>query len=446
MTALVLFNRDLRVDDHPALTAAAAEAARSRGPLVALFVLDDLLLRAPTMGANRVGYLLEALAHLRHALRGLGGELLVRRGDPVAEAVRLATAHGVTTIHASEDVTSVARRRERRLRDEAASAGIAVQLHPGVGTIEPLGVVPAGGDHYRVFTPFYRAWSSAPRRGVLPPPGRLPPAPPGEEPGRLPSLSELAAGGPGADPLGLAAHGPLRLAPASPRRITGGEAAALQRLGRFEAAGRPAGYGEVHDDLAADGTSHLSADLHFGCLSPRRLEAWADARGGAEEFVRQLCWREFHLQVAAAFPGLHRRDYRPRGREWRVDEAELEAWKAGETGVDLVDAAMVQLREEGWVHNRARLVAASYLTKTLGHHWREGADHYLSLLVDGDIPSNGGNWQWMAGTGNDTRPNRVLSPARQAARFDPAGEYRRRYAAPGGPAAAVQASLFDPSR
>lgn len=148
---------------------------------------------------------------------------------------------------------------------------------------------------------------------------------------------------------------------------------------------------------------------------------------GGAAFVRQLCWRDFHHQVLAATPQLPFEDYRSRGDEWRQDEDALAAWKAGRTGIPVVDAGMRQLAAEGWMHNRARLVTASLLTKDLYLNWRLGAAHFWDLLVDGDLANNAGNWQWVAGTGNDTRPNRVFNPLRQAERFDPDGDYVRRY-------------------
>jgi len=190
-----------------------------------------------------------------------------------------------------------------------------------------------------------------------------------------------------------------------------------------------AAYAGRHDDLPGDATSRLSADLHFGCLSPLDLAVRAGKAGGegGEAYVRQLCWRDFHAQVAAAFPALPYRDYRPRRAGWREDAHALDAWKNGRTGYPIVDAGMRQLAAEGFMHNRARLLVASFLTKQLNIHWTEGARHFFDLLVDGDIANNSGNWQWVAGTGNDTRPNRQFNLLRQAQRFDPDGEYVRRY-------------------
>lgn len=434
MVSLLLHNRDLRVHDHPALRA----ASRGADGLVPLFVLDDRLLRGPTMGANRVCYLLEALESLRSSYESLGTTLVVRRGDPAAVAVSLAIEVAANAVHASRDWTEVARRREARLAEACHNSGIELVFHPGTGIVDAGSVVPGAGgtgagDHYKVFTPFLRAWSARERRLVIGRPRRLPRVPDGLETGRIPTFEDLRAGGRRADPLGRSAMAPVDLGRPSPGRLLGGEARALERVAAFEVAGQPARYDEVHDDLAAAATSRVSADLHFGCLSPRQLEQWALDRPGGEAFVRQLAWRDFYLSVTAAFPAIAREDYRPRGRLWREDERELDAWKRGETGQQLVDAAMRQLLEEGFVHNRARLVASSYLTKTLGHHWSEGAAHYMRWLTDADVANNAGNWQWMAGTGNDTRPNRRLNPERQAARYDPAGEYRERWLRSGTP-------------
>jgi deoxyribodipyrimidine photo-lyase len=186
-------------------------------------------------------------------------------------------------------------------------------------------------------------------------------------------------------------------------------------------------YDQRHDDLPGDGTSRLGAHLRFGCISPLELLREARERRGGEPFVRQLCWRDFHHQVLAANPGLPRRDYRPRGDRWSRSTLALEAWREGLTGYPVVDAAMRQLAAEGFMHNRARMTVASFLTKDLYIDWRAGAAHFWDLLCDGDIANNAGNWQWVAGTGNDTRPNRVLNPLRQAERFDPDGDYVRRY-------------------
>jgi deoxyribodipyrimidine photo-lyase len=162
-------------------------------------------------------------------------------------------------------------------------------------------------------------------------------------------------------------------------------------------------------------------------VSALALARAAAGRDGGEEFTRQLAWRDFYYQVTADFPDIARRDYRPHRGEWREQADALDAWRAGRTGVPIVDAGLRQLAAEGFMHNRARMITASFLTRNLQIDWRHGYAHFNKLLADGDVANNAGNWQWVAGTGNDTRPNRVMNPLRQASRFDRDGEYVRRY-------------------
>lgn len=389
---IALFTRDLRVHDNPALSSACEECER----VVPLFVLDDAVLGR--FGApNRVAFLLDALLDLDGSLRELGGALVVRRGDVVGEVARI----GANVVYLAEDVSEYARRREHGLR----AAGLDVRTFPGVTVIPPGEVVPSGGgDHFAVFTPYWNRWRTQPRRAVL----RAPTAvrlPDGLEAGDVP---EIVVG------------------PTSPGIAKGGEGEGRKRLDAWVASGLGA-YGSGRDDLADDSTSRLSAYLRFGCVSPLEVVERAVGRPGSEEFVRQLCWRDFHYQLFAARPELAREDMRPRGDRWRGDEDGLAAWRDGRTGYPLVDAGMRQLREEGFMHNRARLVTASFLTKHLYVDWRVGAEHYAALLVDADLPNNIGNWQWVAGTGADTRPNRMFNPIRQAHRYDPTGGYVRRW-------------------
>jgi deoxyribodipyrimidine photo-lyase len=400
-TAVVLFNRDLRVRDHPAL-AAASRAGRT----VPLFVFDEQLLRSRFAAPNRVAFMLEALGDLDGELRKRGGKLFVRRGDPVREAIAAARKCGAGALHVSADWSAYARSRERRLARACTEERIEFTAHPGVTVVEPGAVTPSGGDHFKVFSPYHRAWGDLPWREPAPTPRKLS-VPAGLKAGRLPSLDSLTEGSP------------------SPERMLGGENAGRKRMRAFLRDGLGS-YEEGHDDLPGDETSRLSAYLRWGCVSPLELAREAsERRGGA--FVRQLCWRDFHHQVLAAAPSLPRRDYRPRRDRWSRSGRALAAWREGRTGYPLVDAAMRQLAAEGFMHNRARMTVASFLCKDLYVDWREGAWHFWDLLSDGEVANNAGNWQWVAGTGNDTRPNRVLNPVRQAERFDPEGTYVRRY-------------------
>jgi deoxyribodipyrimidine photo-lyase len=402
-TAVVLFNRDLRVHDHPALARAAREAER----VVPLFVLDDRLLASRYAAPNRLKFMLDSLHDLDAALRDRGAGLVIRRGAVVKEAIKVAQAVKAEALFTSGDVSAYAQRRESELARACEEQRLAFEPMPGV-TIVPAGDLSAtDGDHFKVFTPYWRRWSQQPLRAVEPAPRRL--ALPGSlAKGRIPKLGDLANGD------------------TSPELPGGGEQEARRRLAAWNrsSAGR---YDANHDDLAGDATSRLSPYLHFGCISPREALERTHEHDGDRSFARQLCWRDFHHQVTAAFPELPRRDYRARGDRWRDDEHSFTAWKEGRTGYPIVDAGMRQLRREGWMHNRARLITASFLTKDLYVDWRHGAWHFWDLLADGDIANNAGNWQWVAGTGNDTRPNRMFNPITQAKRFDPEGDYVRRY-------------------
>jgi deoxyribodipyrimidine photo-lyase len=413
-TVVMLFTRDLRVHDNPALAAAVEAAER----VVPAFVLDDAILKGPFGAPNRTSFLLGCLEDLRGSLRRLGGDLVVRRGDWVAEAVRIARDSGARAIFLADDVSGYAADRRARLAAECERHRLELRTFPGVTVVPPAGLLPAGGDHYRVFTPYWRAWRSARRREVAATPAKL--VPTGVAPGKLPAAREIVRG------------------PTSGELPAPGESAGRSRAERW-LRDRLGGYQADHDDLAGDRTSRLSPYLHFGCLSALSLALEAGDRdaggaGGAgetgepgEAFLRQLCWRDFHHQVTAAFPAIARRDYRSRGDHWDRDPGALDAWRDGRTGYPIVDAGMRQLRREGWMHNRARLIVASFLVRYLNVDWRAGAEHFFDWLVDGDLANNAGNWQWVAGTGNDTRPNRVLSPLRQADRFDPDGDYVRRH-------------------
>ncbi|WP_020518861.1 cryptochrome/photolyase family protein [Catelliglobosispora koreensis] len=388
-TIVMLFTRDLRVHDNPALAAASAHAEQ----VVPLFVLDPAI-AAPS---NRQRFLLEALDDLRKSLRDRGSDLLIRHGDPVAETVKVAQEFGATGIAMTEDYSAYARRRQERLRLECDQHRLALRTFPGVTIVPPGEVRPStGGDHYKIFTPYHRAWQGRRWRELAQTPERL----------ASPKLPRSQ----------------LKLLKPSPH-WTGGETEALRRLADWRP--KADSYADGHDDLAGDRTSRLSPYLHFGCLSPLMLAT----SGMPDAFVRQLCWRDFYHQALAAFPAMATKPFRPGALDvWPGDDSALEAWKAGETGVPIVDAGMRQLAGEGWMHNRARLITASYLTKTLGVDWRAGAAWFAELLVDADVANNFGNWQWVAGTGTDTKPYRKFSPARQAQRFDPAGAYVHQWA------------------
>ncbi|PXY19495.1 cryptochrome/photolyase family protein [Prauserella muralis] len=323
--AIALFTRDLRVHDNPVLHAAVSSAER----VVPLFVLDEAITGGRFNRPNRAVFLAACLRDLDRGLRERGGRLVVRRGRTADEVARLADEHDVTAVHVAADVSGFARRREETLRERLAAAGRDLCVHDTSVTVVPPGAVtPSGNDHFAVYTPYYRQWSAAAKRAVLPAPRRL--SLPNVAEGSLPAREEICPG------------------PTSPDLPEGGERAGRALLDAW-VDGPVRDYGSAHDDLAADGTSRLSPHLHFGTVSPTELVH--RARESAE-FVRQVAWRDFHHQVLAARPSAATRDYRPHGDRWRRSAIDLRAWQEGRTGYPIVDAGMRQLRREGWLHNR----------------------------------------------------------------------------------------------
>ncbi|MER5363519.1 deoxyribodipyrimidine photo-lyase, partial [Streptomyces sp. NPDC002785] len=402
--SVALFTSDLRLHDNPMLLASVRDA----DAVVPLFVHDQGIHRAGFATPNRRAFLADCLADLDAGLRRRGGRLVVRDGDVVAAARAAVVETGARSLHIAGGVSGYAMRREERLRTALSAVGCSLHVHDTVVTaLVPGRVVPAGRDHFSVFTPYFRRWEAEGVRGTLAPPRsvRLPRSLGSEPPPERPERAGV-----------------------SPGLAAGGESVGRRLLSCW-LNGAMAGYESGRDDLAGDATSRLSPYLHFGCVSATEVVHRAQEKGGpgAEAFVRQLAWRDFHHQVLAARPDAARADYRPREDHWRSDGDEIAAWRAGRTGYPLVDAAMRQLAYEGWMHNRGRMLVASFLTKTLYVDWRVGAAHFLDLLVDGDVANNQLNWQWVAGTGTDTRPNRVLNPVVQGKRFDPRGDYVRRW-------------------
>lgn len=405
--SVVLFTADLRLHDHPPLRA-ALDGPRE---IVPLFVRDQGVAEAGFAAPNRLAFLGDCLRDLDTGLRERGGRLVVRSGDVVAEVCKVAAEADADEVHMAADVSAYAQLRERRLRRALEADGRRLHVHESVTTaVAPAAVTPASSDHFAVFTPYFSRWSGWHLRDVLDAPRsvRVPTGIGSEE---LPSRASLP---------GL-----------SPALAAGGERAGRDRLADWLRSG-VAAYEDRHDDLAGDATSRLSPHLHFGTLSPVEVVHRARRAGGpgAEAFVRQVAWRDFHRQVLAARPAAAVADYRTKHDRWRSERTardDIEAWREGRTGYPVVDAAMRQLLHEGWMHNRARLLTASFLAKTLYVDWRIGARHFLELLVDGDMANNQLNWQWVAGTGTDTRPNRVLNPVTQGKRHDPDGAYVRRW-------------------
>lgn len=412
-TAIVWFRRDLRLHDHPAVLTATERADR----VVPLFVVDTTLLGGRFASANRTWFLLESVRVLRDSLRARGSDLIVRTGDPRVVVPSVAREIAAGAVHVSRDHAPYGRRRDRTVADGLATSGIEWHAHRGVLAHEPDEIATRDGRPFSVYTPFRRAWDVVPRRTILPAPGRLDGVPRGLDPGPIPTLAEL-----GFD------AGPTAAVELLP---TPGEVAARGRLDRWLERGID-GYDTSRDRLdLEDGTSRLSADLRFGLVSPLEVVERAIGAGdGRRSLVNEIVWREFYAHVLFHHPAVRHQAFRAGFDDvaWADDVAGFAAWQSGRTGVPIVDAAMRQLSGSGWMHNRARMVAASFLTKDLLVDWRDGEAHFMRHLVDGDVASNNGGWQWSASTGTDAQPwFRIFNPVIQGRRYDPDGAYVRRW-------------------
>lgn len=408
-TAIVWFRRDLRMNDNPAL-ARASEADR----IVPVFCFQRGLWNGRHASANRNSYLLASLRELGENLRAAGSNLYIREGNPTDVLVELAREVGASEVHVNRDHTAHAHARDQAVNERLADEGIELVGHTGITCAEVATIRTNEGDPYRVFTPFYRSWIHAARRGLAKRPRKLA-SPPALAVGRAPTEKEM----------GIGAEHKRRAEAFWP-----GEEASRQRMhAAFHACDD---YESVRDDAGLDATTKLSPALHFGTISVRELEELLLERGseGATEVRRQLAWRDFWLSVIRAFPENREQEHRPelRGIDWRWSERDLDAWKQGKTGIPWIDAGMRQLLEDGWMHNRVRMAVASFLTKNLLIDWRLGEEHFMEHLLDGDEAQNNGNWQWAASTGADPQPYfRVFNPVRQHERFDADSTYVRRW-------------------
>ncbi len=407
-TALLWLRRDLRVADHPALT----RAVRGFDLVVPVFVLDPALRGGRYASASREAFMLGCLGALDGDLRARGSGLVVREGRPERELAELARETGAEAVLWTSDVSPYACARDARVTRALAQAGVAAVPQGGNYVVDVSRPRTGAGRPFTVFSPFHRHWQGLERRAIHRAPPALAPLPRGLRAGTLPAPAAGAA--------------------LPEQHCEPGERAARAALAAW-LDGPVDRYGDGHDDLAAAATSGLSPYLRWGCLSAAECEQRASRRGGAgaASWIRQLCWREFHAHVLLAHPANLRVEHQPRYRtlEWVDDEEAYDAWRAGMTGFPLVDAGMRQLARTGWMHNRARLVVGSFLTKDLHLDWRLGERHFASLLLDGEPAQNNGNWQWVASVGVDPAPyfRRMFNPTLQQRRFDPGGAYVRRW-------------------
>jgi len=421
--AVVWFRRDLRLDDLPSLSGAVAAGADG---VVPLFVIDPAVL-GPS-GPNRRRFLAGSLRSLD---RELGGTLVLRHGDPVRVVPDVAAEVGATTVVATADFGPYGSGRDRTVGDALRAAGRRLVTVGTPYAVPPGTVRTAGGDPFRVYSAFRRRWGAVGWEPPVPPPAVRFVGAPGDA-----TLGDLDTdlAGPGRRGLPPWWEG-LPLGPAG-RLPEAGAPAARARLSAF-AAGPLADYAGDRDLPGRAGTSGLSPYLRFGCIHPRTVLHGLGSGEGPDRMRDELAWREFYADVLWNVPGSARNPWQPFGRALRFDDGpqawdRFGAWATGTTGYPLVDAGMRQLLAEGWMHNRVRMVTASFLVKDLHLDWRLGARWFMWHLVDGDLASNQHGWQWVAGTGTDAAPfHRILNPQLQLERFDPGGEYVSRYL--GGP-------------
>jgi deoxyribodipyrimidine photo-lyase len=404
--------RDLRAADNRGL-ATAAEA----GSVVPLFVFDDEVLAHA--GAPRIRFMLDALAELRAWYRDHGSDLLVARGDPREVVPEVAREHDVDGVVWNKDYSGLARRRDAAVRQALDAAGVDRDVVHDAIHHEPGSITTNAGEPYSVYTYFWKKWRDREKANPYDAPDASQLADvSGDD---LPTIDELGFAEPDAEVQ------------------SAGTDAARGRLGTFceDAIYR---YDEDRDYPTRDATSRLSTDLKFGTIGIREVyEATEEAKAGVddsdkldavEEFQSQLAWREFYTHVLFFNPEVVSQNYKEYDHdiEWRDDAEELQAWKAGETGYPIVDAGMRQLRAEAYMHNRVRMIVASFLTKDLLVDWREGYDHFQEFLADHDTANDNGGWQWAASTGTDAQPYfRIFNPMTQGERYDADAEYIKQY-------------------
>jgi deoxyribodipyrimidine photo-lyase len=395
--ALLWFRRDLRLADHPALL-----AAREHGDVLPVFVFDDRLWRPS--GDPRRRFLLDCLEDLREQT---DGTLVLRIGAPATVIRELVDETDATSVHVSADTGPYGRQRDDAV--ERALGDVPLVRTGSPYAVTPGRVTKGDGTPYQVFTPFARAWREH---------GWRAPAP---RPRAVPWLTGVRSDDP------PTATTDADLPPA-------GEAAARAAWRRFRDE-RLAGYADGRNTPGSDSTSRMSAYLKYGCIHPRTLLAdLADVPGeSARRYTDELAWREFYADVLWHRPESAREYLKPELQAMRYDdgpdaEALVRAWEDGRTGFPIVDAGMRQLRGEAYVHNRVRMIVASFLVKDLHQEWTRGARFFLRYLVDGDLASNNHGWQWVAGTGTDASPYyRVFNPVTQGKKFDPGGAYVKRW-------------------
>ncbi len=414
-STLLWFRLDLRLADNPAL---AAAVARGR-PVVPVFVLDDEDAGELAAGGASRWWLHQSLDRLAKALRERGTTLVLRRGPAVQTIERLVAETGADAVFWNRRYEPWATTRDERIKSSLKARGVEARSFNAGLLREPWEVATGSGGPYRVFTPFWKALrATVPDEAPVAAPDRIPAAP------TVPPGDDLAT---------------WTLTPSRPDWAGGlreawepGEAAARDRLSEF-LGGAVRDYAARRDRPGEPGTSRLSPHLHFGEIGPRQVWHAATARhdgNGTDRFLSEIAWREFSYHLLYHFPTLPTAPLRPQfaGFPWADDPAGRRAWQRGRTGYPIVDAGLRELWSTGWMHNRVRMIAASFLIKDLLIPWQDGERWFWDTLVDADLASNAASWQWVAGCGADAAPYfRVFNPSLQGVKFDPDGDYVRRW-------------------
>ncbi|XBQ15726.1 MAG: deoxyribodipyrimidine photo-lyase [Oceanicaulis sp.] len=414
--AIVWFRRDLRLADNPALLAAVS----SGRPLVALYVLDDESAGTWRPGGASRWWLHHSLASLAGAIEERGGTLVLRRGDAAKALDAVIEETGAEAVYWNRIYEPWATRRDEKIKSDLSDRGLTVRSFKANLIAEPWEVSTKDGRPYRVYTPFWKALKA------------------GHEPSEAagPPKDWLFADAPKSDRLE-----DWKLLPSKPDWAGGlrdawtpGEAGARGRLAAF-IRDRLEGYAEARDRPGVDGTSGLSAHLHHGEISPRQI--WAAIRASdkgdredVQTFLSEIAWREFSYNLLYHFPDFPEANFQQKFDkfEWSGSEDHFRAWTKGMTGYPIVDAGMRQLWATGWMHNRVRMITASFLIKDLMVDWRRGEEWFWDTLVDADLANNAAGWQWVAGSGADAAPYfRIFNPVTQSQKFDPEGDYIRRW-------------------
>jgi deoxyribodipyrimidine photo-lyase len=407
-TIIVWFRNDLRVHDHPALSIASSEADH----VVPVFIFNNRLLSGNHSSSNRNRFLLESLLDLQKSLHRLGSSLVIRHGDPALELQKLCKELSATAVYYTADYTPFSIARDKAVKEALLARDITYRSFPGRLAVSSLQKLQTkSGTVHKVFTPFWRQWVEIERRVIATMPNTI-------QPPRTVTIGDLPD-----------IHTLTKDTELSPRVPRGGETEARQRL-KYFLENEVAEYHQTNNYMAANKTSRLSPYFHFGCISPREIETMLPNNAGARAWHRQLAWREFYNYVLLNNPKKEQElQERYRSLKWGNDQHLLAAWQEGKTGYPIVDAAMRQLLQEGWMHNRARLIVGSFLVKDLWLDWRLGESHFMHWLLDGDEANNNGNWQWIASVGVDPAPvyRRLYNPTLQQSNYDPDGIYVRRY-------------------